>query len=520
MDKAVTSKQSSSGEQAVNVHYITPWLNYDCLNDLSAEERQVWKRRIDRVLIDPDIISMNGARDEHFCEMVNIPVDSDPAEIEAHKIICHLLSHLVQDNLRRDEVPKELNPNHFPDPALDVAEYVQSWNGTYRRHVEQISCQIDALSPTCVISVCIPVAAHEEQKYVYEALRCFCGQTLPPENFELVILANSPYDLMAETSETVQEIARFKNDFPRINTQIMQVGLLGSPLQTIGFIRALLHDVVVLRHGQRQNDRDHIMVRCDADTRAIGAYYLENFLKRFKQNPQTDSFAGWLCSSPEAALDDPLIFISQRLFDIVYSGRRVCFSIPSHGGPNHAIKASVYAKLGGYYNRSVCGEDLNLYKRHLKWRQGSSDFVAVGHGGWRSRLYTSSRRGNHSCMFGGTYASQWSNQHSKFGVNNNAIRKKDERSGQAFAPVDNSVLRLQAEQLINATLKDMNSFWPEITAASKPVSKALTLHLGISYHLTGDNSIVIDSIDEFLARYQQFRDDQLKTWRERMSLQK
>lgn len=406
MSSVVATEQTSADGLAAEIHYITPWLNYDCLEEFSPKDRQEWKRKIDRILVDPDIVSMDSSRDEHFCKTMNIPVDSDQSEIQAYKILCRLLSDMVQENIRRDGVYAELNPDHLINPSLDIAEYVQSWNATYRGHVEQISSQIDAVGPTCKISVCIPVAAHEEQEYVYDALSCFCDQTLPPDKFEVVILANSPHDLTAETVATMQEITRFKTEFPEINIQVMQVGLLGSSLQTIGFIRALLHDAVVLRHGERQGNQDHIMVRCDADTRAVGPKYLENFLKRFEQKSGTDSFAGWLCHSPEAALKDPLIFISQRLFDIVYSGRRIYFSIPSHGGPNHAIKASVYAKLGGYSERSICGEDLKLFKQHIKWRKSSRDFVALGHGGWHSRLYTSSRRGNYSCDSGGTYASQ------------------------------------------------------------------------------------------------------------------
>lgn len=83
--------------------------------------------------------------------------------------------------------------------------------------------------------------------------------------------------------------------------------------------------------------------------------------------------------------------------------------------------------------------------------------------------------------------------------------------------IDKDNLLLRAEQLINATLKDLHHYWPEITASSKPVNKALNLHLGIQYQVTGEDSIAIESIDEFLARYQQFRDDQLQTWRKRMS---
>lgn len=357
------------------------------------------------------------------------------------------------------------NPNAKLNPRKEVTAYLDKQTEEHKQKIKELSIQAGAMSPDCELSVCIPVAGNQEGDHIYDSLANFLQQTLDPKKYEIVLFVNMPdKDKNGKPvfgDKTAEEIKRFQADHPEVNVRVMS-STLPRDLVSIGLVRKLLNDTVVLRRQQSGAKEDLIMVSNDADNRGMAREYLENFINKFQTNSNADGLLGQTDWDPDSYVRKPLIHVGTRLFQYVdMMIRKRDKIIRSSSGANFALRSSIYAAVGGYDEKARLAEDRDLCQRMNLARQGASKRVAVAFAGARaSRLYTSSRRAEKALEEGLSPIEQW--DRGAFGALEDEVRKVkwDESGGNIDYndPATVEKLTNALEVIINRTLRVTRSY--------------------------------------------------------------
>jgi hypothetical protein len=413
--------------------------------------------------------------------------------------------------------------DHVPNPGSDIPEYISRWSDDYTSYIRQLAQQLPPMDPRCETVIAIPVAAHEEGQHLTDTLRAFGDQTERAERFEIVLFLNYPAKCSVDQRERVENLDRmideYRADHPQQRIVCMR-GALDTPQVTkMGFIRSFVADAILLRSLDRECVRDFILWPCDADTRAVTKRYVENQRLRFGQSPNTDAFVGTLRWSPERCLENPLVFVNHRLTELIWQLARLEAGSGLPGGPVHAIRATVFALVGGYREDDKTAEDLYLESAVKKFRKGALQFLALEDAGPLSRLYSSTRRGEVALHSRQPCMNQWLDTTMCFGTNNSDVRANS--PGAALAPEikDNRQLLGAIESVINLTF---DSFWFHSIRVGHDfearVSKiGIEQHLGIDIVKGDSRKVYVTSIDRFLRYFEEYQANGKSRWRGTLS---
>jgi hypothetical protein len=365
-----------------------------------------------------------------------------------------------------DRMSPRLREGSNPDVELDEREEAEwYWNNQTPEHqaiVTSLAEQITAMHPTTEIVVAMPVAGHQEGDNIYRTLSAYLDQSLDRERFELVLYVNHPVTdpsgRPTSAQQTLDEITRFQRDHPDFPVQVMYERLERSDA-TIGNIRKRLNDAIIKRSLDRTETpgQDLIVVSNDADTIQMSNIYLENFINKYRANPNVDAMLGQLDWDNDAFIRYPELHVATRLFlyhDIIE--RRAGGNIGSSGA-NFSMKMKNYAAVGGYASNSRVGEDVEL-GRALKAARHGGTREAVGYAGnAASRLETSARRAAYVYeTFNDAPYNQWSYS---FSADDDAVRAFTV-SGPAPDLSDPRVrteIISRTESLINRTLPSLRT---------------------------------------------------------------
>lgn len=283
-------------------------------------------------------------------------------------LLYNIYSAAPVESARRHEMDKrrsaslEADPNAFLDHYQEAKQYFDRLDSNYLEDVRSLAQEAGPMADGNKLSICIPVAGHQEGEKIYESLKNYTYQDADPANFEICLLVNHPdrdlEDNKISPDQTLSEIERFKKDFPNYNIRVMYK-VLPREQAKIGLARKLLSDAVLLRHHERGRQADDlIMVSNDADNLGVDPRYVSNFLNRFKENPKVDGVLGQIDWDPEAYVKYPLVHIGTRLFQYYSAyGRAKRGGIVSSGA-NFAYRSSIYAAVGGYLDSEAGGEDV------------------------------------------------------------------------------------------------------------------------------------------------------------------
>jgi len=342
------------------------------------------------------------------------------------------LSEGTAEKLRRDRMSPRLqeNPGADLNPAEEYAWYRSSWNGEYKEKVETLVDDFGTMDKKCDVSVCIPVAAHQEGKNIRRTLDQYVHQTLNPDLFELVIFANQPdvdnHGNPVEPDDTFKEIVAFAKDHPEINLRVAHRKLSAAEA-VMGNIRKLMTDAVVERAARAGNKRI-VIVSNDADCVGMSPDYLKNFREKLlpektkerkeEKVPQKregdveiskpDAVMGQLDWDPVLRKKNPVLFSVIRFGQFLDAqGRRETGFVGSSGA-NFAFCSDIYAATGGYESSERLGEDVSLGTFIRAARYGHPERGIHFAGARASRLYTSARRGIDAIKKGFLFEDMWS----------------------------------------------------------------------------------------------------------------
>ncbi len=271
------------------------------------------------------------------------------------------------------------NPNAKLDESAEVADYLSRINPQYREELEQMDRLIGKpMSSETRTVITVPVFG--EGKIIRQTLEQFLnqkdrnGDSINPNLFEIIVFENDtdarPKD------ETENEIKKFKTDHPDFKVHYAYRRWnhedISNRVNTVGNGRRYNCDLALLRSSKRTtNAGELIIINNDADLEGITPTYVTDIIEEFDTNESRDAIIGKR-DLPDWALKKPNIKAGQRLwetFDAVmrHTGgggemapdqRRKGW--PGLIGENSAMRASIYAAVGGYGPKAKLAEDQNL----------------------------------------------------------------------------------------------------------------------------------------------------------------
>lgn len=431
------------------------------------------------------------------------------ATAEQRKEYDHLMSAKLREN---------------PDATLDAKEegkkYLESLDTDYRAQVMELSKQAGPMTPETTLSICIPVAGHQEAENIGKTLSCYLNQTGEPKTYEIVLFVNQP-DKDKEgkpivSDGTLEKIDAFIKANPNLPVRVMQ-SVLPREEARIGNIRKLLNDATLARSIERDGSGEVILVSNDADTRGVAPTYIENLQTKFRDNPNTEAYFGQLDWDPESYIRNPLVHIGARLYQYIALQERRANRGTESSGANFAFKSSIYSAIGGYSATTGLGEDNDLGRRIVHSRARSKEHKAIDFAGARvSRVYTSSRRAEKAVQDGRSFIEQWDNGFSAF---DDEVRKvKWEETGEAPDYNNPEVVQKLVSQLettINRTLNVAGGWWSG-NRFSPMARRSLGL-LGIKYKVVAPYKIQITDASRLIAGLKEYKEDGMEIMKRKIT---
>lgn len=473
----------------------------------------------DRHLDPPLVIPILGRRPlEPVTENKKRDIDPVPDYFGGYGYYEGGISSLEEQKRLREEFSESLKKN--PNENLDVKKEINSYLGRQSKgHIEQIRALADSvepMTPRCRLSICIPVAGHQEGKNIYKTLSNYLNQTADKESFEIVLFVNHPdrdregNPVSPDTS--ISEIQRFKKNHPELSVRMMY-SVIPFENAKIGNIRKILNDAVLKRSLERGGDmNDVIIVSNDADNKGVVPEYVSNYIDKFEGNPKVDAFLGQLDWDHETYVKNPLVHVGTRFFQYlsIQARRRDGRNIESSGA-NFAFRSSIYAAVNGYKANSSLGEDVELGKKIKVARMGVVGRVPVAYGGSRvSRIYTSARRAEATVAAGGSPIEQWNGGFGAF----DALRTTDFKGSEYdFDDVAGRELFVRdVEDILNRSIAAVNSW----SAYDINVRRALGW-LGIKYNIKQGGLVKITDASRLIEGLKEYKNDALPALERRLS---
>jgi hypothetical protein len=179
----------------------------------------------------------------------------------------------------------------------------------------------------------------------------------------------------------------------------------------------------------------------------------------------------------------------------------------SSSGANFAFRSSIYSAIGGYSADSGLAEDVDLGRRILASRLGTSRKGIDYAGASVSRLYTSSRRAEKAIRDGLSPSEQWEKG---FGAFDDEVRKTRWEDTGKMPDLSNPEVAVQlVEQLevvINRTLPVTASWY----RGSGPMARRALGWLGVKYQVVGSNRIKITDATDLLESLKEYQKNGLE----------
>ncbi len=255
----------------------------------------------------------------------------------------------------------------------------------YARDIEDLvtaSAELSGVTNELESMIMIPVKAtgEAESKNIYNLLKTYAQQNSEMLRKNMMLLhvnwfksAESDPAQLALIQQTQREIERAKIDFPelRVATIESQWGEEERKGGVIGHVARRMNDAAIFalqratEEGRMSNEHDVLLIRNDADPKGISKNYLENYIKSFEANGETDVFTGTTRFDNRKASELPgFVFASNFMqsMNLIASARdkRV-----HTGGANFGVRASTFAAVSSALSKE-------------SWTGAGSDDVMVG----------------------------------------------------------------------------------------------------------------------------------------------
>lgn len=233
--------------------------------------------------------------------------------------------------------------------------YLGTQDINYLARLIQLSDLSKPMQQSC--RMVITVSAYNESTRIRHSLTQYAKQQVDPTLFEIVVVV---YPTPNDT--TPAEIEEFSQEYPNIVLTTCYLTPGHDEPETLGLNRKFGCDIALLRMLYRGTvDQDTIIIINDADIRGLADNYLSSILNKLDNNPQIDALTTEV-RIPELAMQKPNVSAALRLhnaFEKNFAKDEPAL-IGSTAGTSGAVRASMYAAVGGFNPLAVIGESWEL----------------------------------------------------------------------------------------------------------------------------------------------------------------
>jgi glycosyltransferase involved in cell wall biosynthesis len=315
---------------------------------------------LEQQLLDPSHVGDIAMRDALLSD-ASAPVAT--AEAQTDTIDLGLLSAQEYAQRRSDTLLN--NPEAVLDEATEIAKYFDRQDPNHVEQIKQMANLEDPMKPTTRMVVTIP--AYNEGSRIKRTLEQYLNQDIDPNLYEIVILDNHPENVADDI--TASEVEAFKQEHPEISVILAQKVWSENEPATVGNARKYAFDIAQARIISRSSSvEDTILVSNDADIVSISPNYLANILMNFNNNKKVDALVTGRSLIPEA-FAKPNLAAAVLLWDQL--DRTIANDevgppenrIPepaSLAGCSTAVRAAIYAAVGGFNAEATLAEDTEL----------------------------------------------------------------------------------------------------------------------------------------------------------------
>lgn len=329
------------------------------------------------------------------------------------------MSNDESERLARETSPRILaDKNADLNPAEEYSWYKEqirkNMGEEYLEDIKKVvesSPELKSINSDIKAIIKIPVnaAGKAESEKIYDVLtKAYGGQGEDALRSSLIVLHVNWFDrynedddqMRANIERTRSEITRAKADFSNMKIAIVETEWNRDEIKggVIGHVSRKLNDVVLMAldsavsSGRMSRDHDVILVRNDSDPIGISKNYINNYIKAFESNPETDVFTGTTTFDNTKASKLPgFVFAANFL----QAQNTISSSKGGYhtGGANFGVRASTFAAV------SAIGFDVD-------GTGAGSDDVAIGRriAGARAYKRAGTQNGYHDTPGGGGVA--------------------------------------------------------------------------------------------------------------------
>lgn len=308
-----------------------------------------------------------------------------------------------------------------PDTRIDF-DHVTKWYfeqqpEAYRTSLEALDKTIGTpMSDEARIAVCIPVAAHQEGKTIYQTLQEYRNQTnldgspLSKNKYEIVLFMNTPEGRPQDG--TLDEAKRFMADHPDMPVRIA-TGQFPKGSVRYGTYIKYAYDLALLRAMKRQTpvQKDILIATGDADLVRMDPTYLASNIA-LMNDPASARLDAALAGQDldKRVLDAYPTFKAALRFSQYHEAQSRMglpgWNTPTEEGPTNPniptqgrttiLRGSILAGIGGINYASPAGADTELgamihFARTGKMRDIAASDYRIGYNG-DTHIQTSARR--------------------------------------------------------------------------------------------------------------------------------
>src|ERR1019366_4138851 len=246
------------------------------------------------------------------------------------------------------------NPNAQLDEEFEVASYLSKLDAQYRDKINALSLADTKPLPKSVREIVTIIAYHEGPR-IRHTLDTYVGQDLGPNQFEIILLDNHPYD--QDRDNTHIEVERFQKDNPDVSVIYAHKVWQTTELATVGNARKYVFDIALVRmHARGKGTHETILISNDADTVDLDKNYLSAIKNEFQENSAVDALVTPTVV-PLSTILKPNIYAALSLWDAIDD---IIARHEPHNliGRSSAYRASIFAAVGGYNPNGKMAGDL------------------------------------------------------------------------------------------------------------------------------------------------------------------
>ncbi|MDB5163980.1 MAG: hypothetical protein JWS12_598 [Candidatus Saccharibacteria bacterium] len=259
------------------------------------------------------------------------------------------------------------NPEASLNEEQEIRSYFDNLDPEYAEQIKGLA-DIDSnpMNPECRMSVTI--VAYGEGSRIRNTLEQYASQDIDHNLFEIVLLDNHPDTMPGDN--TAQEVAKFKEAHPEISITSAHKTWNENEPATVGNARKYVFDIALARILNRgPNNKNTVLVSNDADILGFEPNYLADILAEFDNHSEEDALVTRMNLPPEAWAK-PNLAAAVSLWDMLDRtiaeddmGQPPEDRMPEPAsliGRSSAMRASIYAAVGGYNPKATLAEDTEL----------------------------------------------------------------------------------------------------------------------------------------------------------------